>query len=241
MAQTKATVPLLLFARSHPRRGMHRWDLSLGVAFCSCRCREFTCRRGKSRKRRPLELGLSWGARRMLLCSCLLTRYRNVYLRCFAYIQRITGRTSESLTHWHFMAVNGQIGCCKRLNLWPYTCKESPSWPPNHPAISLYARASTGLEHTFLWVLDYAMEENLSFEYFQKLPFKRVWILYWAETQVSYWDHQKCPIPNSKAGHTLYYLSVFLTQCFSQAEIQLHHEEQSWPDQLLPIGCRTFG
>lgn len=56
---------------------------------------------------------------------------------------------------------------------------------------------------------------TLSFEYFQKLPFKRVWILYWAETQVSYRDHQKCPIPNSKAGHTLYDLSVFLTQCFS--------------------------
>lgn len=64
-------------------------------------------------------------------------------------------------------------------------------------------------------VLDYAMEEKLSFEYFQKLPVKRVWILYWAETQVLYWDYKRFPIPNSKAGHTLYDVSLFLTQFLS--------------------------
>lgn len=51
MAPGKATVLLLLFVWSHPQWGMHRWDLSFGEAgFCSCRCREFTCRGAQSRK-----------------------------------------------------------------------------------------------------------------------------------------------------------------------------------------------
>lgn len=113
MASGNATVLLLLFVWSHRQRGARRWALSFRPVPAAAGAEILHAGEGNT-ERGVVGSGLWVRSQKNAAASCLL-RFRNVYLTCVIYTH--VQRGPQRLTPRHVMAVNGQIGCCKKLNL----------------------------------------------------------------------------------------------------------------------------